>query len=58
MWQRRAVAGFSPWVFADFRCPWFPKNPVPGYNCKGVLTRAREPKAAYETLKQLYAEEE
>ncbi|HBP21519.1 MAG TPA: hypothetical protein DEA08_27500 [Planctomycetes bacterium] len=58
VWQRRAVAGFSPWVFADFRCPWFPKNPVPGYNCKGVLTRAREPKAAYETLKQLYAEEE
>lgn len=57
-WQRRAVAGFSPWVFADFRCPWFPKNPVPGYNCKGVLTRAREPKAAYRKLQELYAEQE
>ena len=56
--ERPWLAGYSPWVLADFRCPWFPKNPVAGYNCKGVVTRDREPKQGYRTLQRLYGEAE
>ncbi len=52
--ERPWVAGFCPWVLTDFRCPWFPRNPVPGYNGKGVLTREREAKEGYRTLQRLY----
>lgn len=54
-WARPWVAGVSPWCFADFYCPWFPRNPVPEYNTKGVLTRERVPKAAYAALREAYA---
>lgn len=53
-WARPFVAGVSPWCFADFHCPWFPHNPVPGYNTKGVLTRERRPKQGYFALRDLY----
>jgi hypothetical protein len=53
---RPFMAGISPWVLADFRCPWFPKNPVPGYNTKGLLTRERIPKQGFRTLAALYGE--
>lgn len=48
------VIGVSPWVFADFLCPWFPNNPVPDFNCKGVVTRDRVPKMSYYSLKEIY----
>lgn len=54
-WARPWVAGVSPWCFADFYCPWFPHNPVPEYNTKGVLTRERAPKLGYAALRDAYA---
>jgi len=54
-WARPWVAGVSPWCFADFYCPWFPHNPVPEYNTKGVLTRERVPKLGYAALREAYA---
>ena len=48
------VAGLSPWIFADFYCSWFPNNPIPNYNLKGVVSREREPKMSYYALKELY----
>jgi beta-glucuronidase len=53
---RPQVVGFSPWVFADFRCPWFPRNPQPGYNMKGLLTSDRRRKQGFEALRRLYQE--
>ncbi|HKP94697.1 MAG TPA: glycoside hydrolase family 2 TIM barrel-domain containing protein [Fibrobacteria bacterium] len=53
---RPYVLGVSPWVFADFYCPWFPRNPVPDYNTKGVVTRERAPKLGYFALQKLYRE--
>lgn len=53
-WERPFMAGVSPWCFADFYCPWFPHNPVPEYNTKGVLTRERVPKLGYHALRELY----
>jgi beta-galactosidase/beta-glucuronidase len=53
-WERPYVLGVSPWVFADFYCPWFPHNPVPYYNNKGVMTRERVPKQGYYELQRLY----
>jgi beta-glucuronidase len=53
-WARPWVAGVSPWCFADFYCPWFPHNPVPEYNTKGVLTRERVPKLGYAALREAY----
>lgn len=50
------MTGVSPWVFADFYCPWFPHNPVPDYNTKGILTRERVPKLGYLALQKLYRE--
>jgi beta-galactosidase/beta-glucuronidase len=52
--DRPYVLGVSPWVFADFYCPWFPHNPVPEYNTKGVMTRERMPKRGYYELRRLY----
>jgi beta-glucuronidase len=48
------IAGVSPWVFSDFYNTWFPGNPVPNYNLKGIVSRYREPKAAYYTLQKAY----
>lgn len=48
------VVGFSPWCFADFPCPWFPGNPIPGTNMKGLLSRDRKPKAAWRALRERY----
>lgn len=53
-WERPYVAGVAPWCFADFYCPWFPHNPVPEYNTKGVMTRERVPKQGYFALQKLY----
>ncbi|MBN1572111.1 MAG: hypothetical protein JW984_02825 [Deltaproteobacteria bacterium] len=50
------VTGVCPWNFADFWCPWFPNNPVPNYNCKGVMSRDRVPKMSYGSLKEIYGE--
>ena len=50
----RADRWRSPWVFADFYCPWFPRNSVPEYNTKGVMTRERLPKRGYAALRELY----
>ncbi len=52
--ERPWVAGISPWVFADFHCPWFPNNPVPDFNTKGIVTREREPKSAWHALQRAY----
>lgn len=52
--NRPYVIGVSPWCFADFYCPWFPHNPVPEYNTKGVMTRERAPKQGYFALQKLY----
>ena len=52
--SRDYVAGLSPWIFADFYCSWFPANPIPNYNLKGVVSRDRKPKMSYHALKELY----
>lgn len=58
IWQqvqaRPYMVGFSPWVYADFYCPWFPQNPVPGFNLKGVHSRERKPKKGFYTLQEAY----
>ncbi len=48
------VIGLVPWVFADFSSDWFPSNPTPYHNCKGVVTNDRRPKQAYFTLQDAY----
>jgi len=48
------VIGLVPWVFADFSSDWFPSNPIPYHNCKGVVTNDRRPKQAYFTLQDAY----
>lgn len=53
-WERPYVIGVAPWCFADFYCPWFPHNPVPEYNNKGVMTKERVPKQGYFALQALY----
>lgn len=50
------VRGVSPWVFSDFYNIWFPTNPVPNYNLKGVVSADREPKLAYHALQDRYRE--
>lgn len=52
--ERPFVTGVSPWVFSDFFCTWFPNNPVPFFNLKGILSAGRKPKAAYHLLGKLY----
>ena len=54
--NRPWVAGYSPWVFADFYNIWFPGNPVPNYNLKGVVSRNREPKKAWYALRDMFRE--
>ncbi|HUT54306.1 MAG TPA: glycoside hydrolase family 2 TIM barrel-domain containing protein [bacterium] len=55
--QRPWVVGTMPWVFADFRCPWFgPEHPVPGMNLKGLVDYNRNQKAAFNTVAGIYAE--
>ncbi|HSV98288.1 MAG TPA: glycoside hydrolase family 2 TIM barrel-domain containing protein [Spirochaetota bacterium] len=54
--SRPFVAGISPWVFSDFYCTWFPNNPVPFYNLKGITSARRVPKAAFHLLRKLYGE--
>ncbi len=54
--ERPWVAGYTPWVFADFYNIWFPGNPVPNYNLKGVVSRERKPKKSWYALKELYKE--
>jgi beta-glucuronidase len=48
------VRGLSPWILADFYNTWFPHNPVPNYNLKGLVSADRAPKAAYGALKEIY----
>ncbi|TVR29187.1 MAG: hypothetical protein EA404_15380 [Spirochaetaceae bacterium] len=52
--ERPFICGISPWVFADFFCSWFPGNPIPFYNLKGLLSRERLPKRAFYALSELY----
>lgn len=54
--DRRWIAGVSPWVLADFYNIWFPSNPVPNYNLKGVVSKERSPKQGYHRLSGLYSE--
>jgi len=54
--EREYIVGVSPWIFADFYCPWFPGNVVPYYNMKGVVSRDRVPKLSYYTLKETYTD--
>ena len=49
------VTGISPWVFSDFYNTWFPNNPVPNFNLKGVTSSDRKPKKAYYALKKIYS---
>lgn len=51
---RDYIVGVSPWVFSDFYCPWFPNNPIPYQNLKGVVSSGREPKMSYYSLKEIY----
>ncbi len=51
---RPGIVGFSPWVYQDFRCPWFPLHPLPGYNLKGIVDRWRVPKQGYHALQEAY----
>jgi len=54
--ERPWVRGLSPWVLSDFYNTWFPENPVPNYNLKGITSRERKPKRAYYLLQKEYAE--
>lgn len=49
-----SIIGYSPWIFADFYNSWFPSNPIPNYNLKGIVTREREKKKSYYVLKELF----
>jgi Beta-galactosidase/beta-glucuronidase len=55
--SRPWIVGLSPWVLADFRCTWFPSNPVPNYNLKGLVSRERVQKLGYRALAQLYTQD-
>lgn len=56
--ERPFVRGTMPWLLADFRMQWTPTtgkpHPVPGYNLKGVLDAWRQPKLAYNALREAY----
>jgi hypothetical protein len=52
--SRAFITGISPWVFSDFYCTWFPNNPVPYFNLKGITSSNRVPKAAFHLLRKLY----
>ncbi len=52
------ICGVSPWVLCDFYNVWFPDNPIPNYNLKGVCSAYRIPKKGWNALKSLYEREE
>jgi beta-glucuronidase len=52
--KRPYVTGISPWVFSDFYNTWFPNNPIPNFNLKGVTSKERKPKKAYYFLQKIY----
>ncbi len=54
--EREWIAGTSPWVFADFYCPWFGGNPVPYTNLKGLLGSDRRPKLAWHRTRAIYGQ--
>jgi beta-glucuronidase len=54
--EREYIVGVSPWIYADFYCPWFPGNVVPYYNMKGVVSRDRVPKRSYEAMMEIYTD--
>ena len=54
--DRPSVSGMAPWVFSDFYNTWFPNNPVPNFNLKGVTSKERKPKKAYHFLKKIYGQ--
>ena len=56
--ERPWITGFSPWVFSDFYNTWFPNNPVPNYNLKGIVSKERVPKKSWYALRELYREDE
>jgi len=56
--DRPFIIGMSPWVFSDFYCSWFPTNPKPFRNLKGIVSEDRVPKEAYATLRRIYREGE
>jgi beta-glucuronidase len=50
-------SGLSIWVLKDFLCPEYREdNPLPFYNLKGLIDRDRQPKAAFERVKQMYGQ--
>ncbi len=53
---RPEIVGVSPWVFADFYNIWFPSNPVPNFNLKGLVSADRKPKQGYSVMAAHYQE--
>ena len=53
--DRGAVAGMSPWILKDFRAP---VRVLPGiqdgYNRKGLVSEAGEPKLAFDVPRAFY----
>jgi beta-glucuronidase len=57
MLERPYVVGAMPWIFADFRCPWFmDEHPVYHMNLKGIVDYERNKKAAFDTMSRIYGE--
>lgn len=55
--ERPYVVGTMPWVFSDFRCPWFlEEHPVYQVNLKGLVDYERNKKAAFSTVGDIYEE--
>lgn len=52
--ERPYVCGLSPWILSDFYNTWFPENPVPNYNLKGITSKERKAKRAFHLLKDAY----
>ncbi len=52
------ICGISPWILCDFYNVWFPGNPVPNYNLKGVCSFDRKPKKGWYALKKMYSEDQ
>jgi len=54
--SRPFVHGTMPWVFSDFRCPWFKEeHPVYEMNLKGLVDYHRNKKAAFEVVRGIYS---
>jgi len=54
--DRDYVSGIAPWVFSDFYNTWFPNNPIPNFNLKGLTSKERKPKKAYYFLQKIYGQ--